>query len=240
MAQDEAKAKLDLTRAQTATIPIDDQLKREQILAQQQAAQQRITAAALGKLTGYKHYDPKNQAHQALAKQAGLDPETLQGWDDRDPVTKKVAGTTYEYNRSTQSFEPSDLPVDERETMTDYSVTMPNGEVRKYRVAQKDAANFSTQMSTLGARLEHTTSERKAKESFEITKLERQQNFQKELKNLEAKIGREKATAQAQDEFKKEFFKQNGRVPTKAEMDAYTNAAIMPAFEVQASAEVIQ
>jgi len=103
---------------------------------------------ALNKL---KWFDPKNATHAALAKRAGLDVTELQGWDDRRPFTKNVAGVEYIYKDGV--FTPSNLPIDEAKTLKDYTVEMPNGEKRTYRVSQKDAANFSTQMSALGAKL---------------------------------------------------------------------------------------
>lgn len=140
--------------AQTRTIPIDDENRRLQIEGQQAVAAQRGKDTALGQLTKLKHYDPQNTAHKKLAERAGLDPEELTGWDDRNPYTKAVAGTTYIYDRTDQTFKPSNLPADESATLTDYQVKMPNGEFRTYKVAQKDAARFATQMQVLGAQIE--------------------------------------------------------------------------------------
>ena len=190
--QEKTVADIDRTKAETTSIPIDDELKRKQIEGNQQIARDRIASQALTNLNRLKHFDPKNPSHAALAQQAGLNSEDLQGWDDRNPITKQVAGVTYQYNRDTQSFEPSNLPVEERNTTTDYQVTMPNGEVRNYKVAQKDAANFSTQMSTLGVRLEHDSRERQLQRDFDEKKLRITQNFERE----------ERAYKQAEDDRK--------------------------------------
>lgn len=137
----------------------DDAIKVVQLQQQEEIAKDRLRTQALNKVTSLKYYDPKNTAHQKLAETAGLDAEALKGWDDRNPITKIVAGTTYKYNRENGAFEPSNLPVDEAKTVVDYEVEMPGGEKRKYRVAQKDAASFSTQMTALGARLEQQESQ---------------------------------------------------------------------------------
>jgi hypothetical protein len=138
----------------------DNRRLREQGEARMDAKKKEGTWKALNRLVQQKHYDPNNPAHVRLATEAGVNPETLQGWDDRNPVTKQVAGVTYQLNRGTGSYEPTNLPADEAKVLTDYEVTMPNGEKRKYKVAQKDAANFSTQMSTLGAKFEENARQR--------------------------------------------------------------------------------
>ncbi len=139
---------------------------------------------ALNKL---KWFDPKNATHAALAKRAGLDVTELQGWDDRRPFTKNVAGVEYIYKDGV--FTPSNLPIDEAKTLKDYTVEMPNGEKRTYRVSQKDAANFSTQMSALGAKLAQQDKQfqqrlvldkakfDQAKKEFETQTMLRQQAF---------------------------------------------------------------
>lgn len=136
---------------------IADVYKRKQIEnidADNDAAKERIRLSARNKILGLKKFDPNNAVHAEAARMAGLDPKELEGWDDRNPVEKQVAGTTYRLNRNTGAYEPTNLPVDETKTVTDYKVAMPNGEVRTYKVAQKDAANFATQMQALGLRLE--------------------------------------------------------------------------------------
>lgn len=144
----------EMKRAQIGDIPINNELKREEIEERRASRESRLKNQSLNKLNSVKYYDPANPAHRRLAESAGLNPDELKGWDDRNPVTKQVAGVTYQYNRSTGKFEPSDIPTDESKTLTDYKVQMPNGEMRTYKVAQKDAANFATQMYALGARLE--------------------------------------------------------------------------------------
>lgn len=156
-----------LRQAQTATIPIDDENKRQQNEYVRQNNADRMKTTALTKLTSLKYFDPKNSVHAALATQAGLNPDALQGWDDRNPITKQVAGITYEYNRATKSFDPSNLPPEDRNTTTEYKVKMPDGEERTYKVAQKDAANFSTQMSALGARIDATATENEKQRTFQ-------------------------------------------------------------------------
>lgn len=138
----------------TKSIPIDDENKRLQITYQKEAQKNRTQSQMLSKLVNLKHFNPTDPQHLALAKEAGQDVENLKGWDDRDPKVKQVAGISYKYDYQTQSYTPTNLPTDESKTLKDYAVTMPNGEVRTYKVSQKDAANFSTQMTTLGARLE--------------------------------------------------------------------------------------
>jgi len=100
------------------------------------------------------------------AQQAGIDPVELEGWDDRNPVEKMVAGQQYRLNRTTGAYEPTNLPKDESATLTDYAVNMPNGEKRTFKVAQKDAARFATQMEVLGAQIEAAASRQESQQKF--------------------------------------------------------------------------
>lgn len=129
----------------------DNEINKLRIESVKQSKADAEVARALKTISGLKWFDPKNPTHAALAKVGKLDPTALQGWDDRRPYTKSVAGVEYVYKNG--KFEPTNLPVNEAQTLKDYTVEMPNGEKRTYRVSQKDAANFSTQMSALGARI---------------------------------------------------------------------------------------
>ncbi len=109
---------------------------------------------ALRSLLKLKHVDPTNTAQKALMVQAGLNPDDVKGWDDRNPITKQVNGVTYNLNRETGAYEQTNLPKDEAKTLTTYEVTMPDNTKRTYRVSQKDAAGFSTQVTKLGMQID--------------------------------------------------------------------------------------
>jgi len=179
----------EFNQAKINDIPIDNELKRQQIENQRLAKQEQVKASTLNKLSALKHFDPKNAAHASLAKQAGLNPDDLKGWDDRNPIEKTVAGVSYRLNRDSGQYEPTNLPADETKTLTDYEVEMPNGEKRKYRVSQRDAASFSTQMTALGARLEATATENAKSREFQSSENEknRQQRQQQFLMNFQQK-----------------------------------------------------
>ncbi len=140
-------------RVRNENIRADNDRLLEDQKIRRELGTQRIRSTALNRILGLKHFDPKNPTHAAAAQSAGLSPEDLQGWDDRNPVEKQVAGVTYRLNRQTGAYEPTNLPLDESKTLTDYTVAMPNGETRTYKVAQKDAASFATQMHALGLNL---------------------------------------------------------------------------------------
>ncbi len=129
------------------------------------------------KLYGLKFIDPK--IHAPLIKAAGLDPETFVGYDDRKKDMKQIAGIWYkEKTPNSGIYEQSGLPTDETKTLTDYVVEMPpdalgKREKRTFRVSQKDAANFSTQMSALGARLAQDQNQ------FDTTMQQRRDEFVK-------------------------------------------------------------
>lgn len=106
---------------------------------------------ALKQLVGMKYFDPNNPAHIALAKRANVDPTAMNGWDDRDPLRKQAAGRWYKYNRSTGEYEPDgNLPTDESQTLVDFEIPDESGQVRIFKVPQKDAARLAQQMRILG------------------------------------------------------------------------------------------
>ncbi len=111
---------------------------------------------ALRTLLKLKHVDPSDTAHAALMVQAGLNPADVKGWDDRKIDTKQINGVTYKLNNDTHEYEQTNLPKDEAKTLVPYEVTMPDGERRTYKVAQKDAAGFSTQVTKLGMSIQAT------------------------------------------------------------------------------------
>lgn len=181
-------------RALTKTIPIDDKNKELQIQGQQNTAAANRKSQALGRLIRLQHFDPKNSAHKRLAQEAGLDEADLQGWDNRNPFTKVVAGTTYQYDRADQTFKPSNLPVDESATLTDYRVKMPNGEFQTFKVAQKDAARFATQMEVLGAQIEAAANRQASSQSHDVKMAGLRLEYQKKGDEYKAKLAEIKAT----------------------------------------------
>jgi hypothetical protein len=179
----------------------DNALNRERVEMTREARESERKSRSLNRILGLKHFDPKNPTHAAAAKNAGLTPEELQGWDDRNPVEKQVAGITYRMNRNTGAYEPTNLPQDEAKTLTDYTVTMPNGEKRTYKVSQKDAANFSTQMSTLGIRLEHQSQENSKDRALTLQRDALKAQMDAALKQYDAAIkNRDQTQAEAHKE----------------------------------------
>lgn len=210
------------TRADNAI----NKLRIESALQSKADAEKGKAVLALNKL---RWFDPKNPTHAALAKRSGLDPEDLQGWDDRRPYTKNVAGVEYIYKDG--AFTPSNLPVDEAKTLKDYTVEMPNGEKRTYKVSQKDAANFSTQMSALGARLAQSQSQFDATMNFRKEEGEKNRQLRVQLQQNAQQYGKEKTVQMYADGFKRWYQKENGRAPTQTEIDEYLKGYILPQFE---------
>jgi hypothetical protein len=141
----------------------------------------------LRKLMGQKHFNPDDPSHAALAKGAGLDPAALKGWDDRNRVTKQIGGITYERNPATGAYERTNLPADEAKSLTEYTVEMPTGELRTYKVSQRDAASFATQMKTLGLRLEQQENQFSRRLEFDQQKFgQAKSEFERVMKEREA------------------------------------------------------
>lgn len=134
-------------------IRFDNKLAKEKFDALQTAKADAAKGQALNKVVGLKWIDPKNTTHIALLERAGIDPTTVEGYDDRKRDMKQVAGIWYRDNGK-GVFEQTNIPLDESKSLVDYKVAMPTGEIRTFKVANKDAANFATQMHALGLRLE--------------------------------------------------------------------------------------
>jgi hypothetical protein len=145
--------------ARTTNIYADNQYQQDRLKDLREYRESTRREGALKKVVGLKRLDPANAAHAAALRAAGLRPEDVKGWDDSNPVEKTVAGVSYRLNKSTGAYEPTNLPVDESKTLVDYKVKTPDGEMRTFKVAQKDAANFATQMNALGMRLAQSESQ---------------------------------------------------------------------------------
>lgn len=90
----------------------------------------------------------------------------------RKPVTKQVAGVTYQYNYETSRFEPANIPIDKSQAITEFTVEL-NGERHTYSVPQKDAAKFASQMQIQGARI-------LAQKEMQADRIEAQKEMQSE------------------------------------------------------------
>lgn len=166
--QEEFQSQQALRNAQTATIPIDDALKRDQLAQRKIEIQQKAQDKARETIFKAGWFDPTDPVHIAQAKTAGLDIETLKGWDSRNPRIQKVAGISYKLDPRTGEFVQSELPTDESEALTTYDVTMPNGEVRTFKVANKDAARFASQAEALRMNISARADEGEKTRAFQI------------------------------------------------------------------------
>jgi hypothetical protein len=193
-----------LRDAQIKTIPIDDELKRQQIENTRILGGERLKSAALSKINSLKTYDPKNQAMRRLAEQAGLNPDEVGGWDFRNPVEHSINGVRFRLNRETGKYEQTDLPVDEEKQLVDFKTK----DGKTYRVSAKTAATLQTQFDTLGMRQEYDEKKTERQQQFELKKQSIQQNFEREKMEFEkndrdarqAKTAEEKLAAEARRE----------------------------------------
>ena len=219
-----------LQEARIQDIPADNELKRQQIEAQRSTKKAQIAAQALTRVTGLKYFDPTNTAQRKLAEDAGLNPDDLKGWDDRNPIVKKVGDTSYQYNRETGTFEPSNLPKDEAKTLTSYDVTMPNGEKRSFQVPQKDAARFAQQMNIVGAQIASREKVAAGRNAVSTANTQARLSAQERLQKERLTHGDEAVKQRAVDAFKKLYFQKKRKNPSQAEIDAYVNN-VVPAPE---------
>lgn len=142
-------------------------------------AQQDANLRAFNRL---KYFDPNNPAHVAQAKAAGMETEKLIGWDDRNPITKMVAGTLYKYNQQTDSFEPTDVK-DQSKGLVDFTVTDSEGRTHTYKVSEEKAASFENQQSMLGKRVELAKALQATQHAFTASENEKNRNLRRDYIN---------------------------------------------------------
>lgn len=179
--QEAIKRQADFERARTANIYADNELNADRLAQQKDLTTERLKSTALGKLNTLKTYDPKNQAMRRLAEQAGLDPDSVGGWDFRNPVEHSINGVRFRLNRETGKYEQTDLPADEEKQLVDF--TTKDG--KKYRVSAKTAATLQTQFDTLGMRQQFQQDENEKDRKFRLTYQAIDQQFRAEQRAFE-------------------------------------------------------
>jgi hypothetical protein len=127
----------------------------------EQAAQNKAQQQALAQLNRMRIFDPTNPAHAAIATAAGQDPKQMKAWDFTKPDERTVNGITFMRDKTTGQFNPTNLPVSEKDKIVPISFTDPNtGEKTTYNVPQSKAEQTTQQMTSLGMRL--NSSEKRA------------------------------------------------------------------------------
>jgi len=182
----------DLRQAQIDTIPIDDQNRRDQIANQKQIADERIKSQAQAKLYGSKIFDVKNPAHRAMAKSAGLNPDTMASWDFNNAEKVTINGEVFTRDRTTGEYTPAKgLPASEKDKIVAIDVAVPgeknldgSQKIRKFNVPQSQAATMSNSLQQAGLQIE-------AAEKRQIS----QQNFQGQQNEADRVIRQEQFIA---------------------------------------------
>jgi len=126
----------------------NEALYRKNILDDKATARK---AAALNKINTSHIFDPTNAAHRALAKEAGLDPDTMTKWDFTAPHVAKIGDEKYLYDRTTGAFKPSGLPPDPNDKRQEFDVQIPGEDTpRKFMLTDKEASGLAVRMQSTG------------------------------------------------------------------------------------------
>lgn len=126
----------------------NEALYRQNILDDKATARK---AAALNKINTSHIFDPTNAAHRALAKEAGLDPDTMTKWDFTAPHVAKIGDEKYLYDRTTGAFKPSGLPPDPNDKRQEFDVQIPGEDTpRKFMLTDKEASGLAVRMQSTG------------------------------------------------------------------------------------------
>jgi hypothetical protein len=196
--------------AQTENIHADNRRQDAALEDRRIARTESNQLKAKQKVVSLKRFDPNDPTHASLAKDAGLTPESLKGWDDTKDVEKQVNGTWYKLNKSTGRYEPNEsLPADQAKTLTDYTVEMPSGETRTFRVTPDKAAGFATQMKALGVQVTSREREGAANRENQVRLQQlRQQMQEKVLEHQKASTERKAQIARELLELKRQYEEQ--------------------------------
>lgn len=215
--------KQNVLKAQAATIPIDDANRKLQIENQRLNAIEQRKSTALGDIYKSKVHDKNNPAHRARAIQAGLDPDKMTSWDFSNPVTAKVNGQTWDYDRTTNSWNLSGLPESEKDKLVPLEISVPgeteivNGQtvqkVRKFNVPQSQAASLSASLQAAGMSIQAARESREDNQAHTVEmkmigdKLERAMKaYESDL--AEAKAGRDEQRKLAAEQRAQERLKE--------------------------------
>jgi hypothetical protein len=213
-------------RAQTATIPIDDANNAQRIKDLADARANTIQTQAAAKLASLKTFDPKNPAHIALAKRAGkTDDEiaAMKGWDYTNPVEHKIDGEVYKLNRITGEYEPSNLPVNEREKLVSFDAVDADGKViGSYKVLPEKAASLAQSLRLKNLELKARADLQTQRIGAASTARAEARDFKKEMADYAAQNGQTKAVQRATESFTKTYMKlHKGKAPSQDEITGY-------------------
>ncbi|MGI8812835.1 MAG: hypothetical protein ACR2IH_09970, partial [Pyrinomonadaceae bacterium] len=206
-------------KAQTDTIPLDDANRVAQIASQAQQAKDRRTQTALGSLNRLPSFDPKNPAHAQLAKEAGLDPATMDKWDNRNPLLKSIGDKTYKFDRTTGDFTPTNLPSDEAKTLVPFDVLNPDTkQIEHYNVPEKDAARFRVSQEAQGKSIQAAANRQKSQQAF--TAGQTTEKARNAIERGNTHIAKLSGDQTAADKFYDQWVKRNGADATPEQAQA--------------------
>jgi hypothetical protein len=182
-------------KAQTATIPIDDAQKAADAVTRANEFKLRQQNMALARINKLPVFDPKNPAHAQIAKEAGLDPSQMEGWDNRNPLIRKVGDTTYKLDRATGEFTPTNLPKDEEKKLVRFDVVNPETkQTETYNILEKDAARFRVQQEQQGKAIQARQAMQSNQQQFTLKHDQIAQQLKKELEDYKTADAEIKAT----------------------------------------------
>ena len=154
-------------------------------LTNAQTNQYRSQTDALKALNELEWFDPKDAAHRQLAIQARVNPDLVPKRDNRKRDRVKIAGEYWELDPS-GAYVKSNLPTDPGETMAEYTIKGSDGAVKTFRISQRDAARFETDLKAADIQFERQKEliDRKGQQEVELAKL--RNSFEQEEREYKA------------------------------------------------------
>lgn len=103
---------------------------------------------AVNEIKKRKYYDPKrvSEADRKALTAAGLTPEDLGSWDNRNPTKHVVNGETYLYDHNSKTFKPAEgVAKDPNKQIVEVNLTDPvTGNVSTYEISADKAASLES------------------------------------------------------------------------------------------------
>lgn len=149
--------------------------------------------AAAKTLAGMQVFNNKNPAHIAIAKRAGNTDEQIAqmgSWDFKNPVKSVVNGETYQFDRNTGEWNPTNLP---KEPMVGLELTIPGQKPRVFNVPESKAAGIASSLQAAGMQIEAKANLQKAGFENQKQMLDLQDQYKKGFADYQHQLDEIKA-----------------------------------------------
>lgn len=140
-----------------------------------------------------KQYNKSNPSNRKAAELAGLDPDSIPEYDLSNPVSKKINGLDYQWDRQKGEWNPSGLPPAEKDKIIPLEITVPGGKPQIFNVPQSQAASVAASLQAAGMQIDAATDRQNANFGHAEKMVKIRAEYEDKGKMLAAKLAEAKA-----------------------------------------------